>query len=146
MELALKSRTPTMPRIGDTPHANGRTIARRTLLKLVGAGGVAGLVGTLPTLAADGQPAAARAVATVKIDNFTFEPSELKIAPGTTVTWVNGDDIPHTVVATNRAFRSRALDTEDTFSFTFTSVGEFDYFCSLHPHMTGKILVNAMTG
>ena len=93
-----------------------------------------------------GSSAAARAGATVKIDNFTFEPSELEIAPGTTVTWVNGDDIPHTVVATNRAFRSRALDTEDTFSFTFTSVGEFDYFCSLHPHMTGKILVNAMTG
>jgi len=72
--------------------------------------------------------------------------AELTVAPGTTVTWLNGDDIPHTVVATNKAFRSRALDTEDTFSFTFTSAGEFDYFCSLHPHMTGRILVKAMTG
>ena len=74
----------------------------------------------------------------MKIDNFTFSPADLTVAPGTTVTWVNGDDIPHTVVATSGAFRSRALDTEDMFSFTFARAGEFEYFCSLHPHMTGR--------
>ena len=78
---------------------------------------------------------------TVKIDNFTFSPADLTIVPGTTVTWVNNDDIPHTVVESNKAFRSRALDTDDKFSFTFNTAGDFSYFCSLHPHMTGKITV-----
>ena len=81
--------------------------------------------------------------ATVRIDNFTFSPAALTVVAGTKVTWVNGDDIPHTVVETNRAFRSKALDTEDTFSFTFKDPGEFSYFCSLHPHMTGTIVVKA---
>jgi plastocyanin len=126
------------------PRGSAAAIDRRTLLKLAGAGGAAGLLTAVPALAAADTAAAARA--NVKIENFTFEPAELTVAPGTTVTWLNGDDIPHTVVATNKAFRSRALDTEDTFSFTFTSAGEFDYFCSLHPHMTGRILVKAMTG
>ena len=78
---------------------------------------------------------------TVTIDNFTFSPADLTIVPGTTVTWVNNDDIPHTVVESNKAFRSRALDTDDKFSFTFNTAGDFSYFCSLHPHMTGKITV-----
>ena len=66
----------------------------------------------------------------------------LIVTVGTTVTWVNGDDIPHTIVANNRAFRSKTLDTEDQFSFTFSTAGEFEYFCSLHPHMVGKIIVS----
>lgn len=78
---------------------------------------------------------------TVAIDNFTFTPSEIMIAPGTTVTWVNRDDIPHTVVGTDKSFRSKPLDTEDKFSFTFMKAGEFAYFCGLHPHMTGKVIV-----
>ena len=77
----------------------------------------------------------------VTIDNFTFGPSELTIAVGTTVKWVNHDDIPHSVVDKNKAFRSKALDTDDAYSFTFASAGTFDYFCGLHPHMVGKILV-----
>lgn len=77
----------------------------------------------------------------VSIDNFTFGPAEITIAPGTTVTWVNNDDIPHTVVATDKSFKSKVLDTEGTFSYTFNSVGEFQYFCSLHPHMTGMVRV-----
>ena len=77
----------------------------------------------------------------VTIDNFTFSPAELTVPPGTTVTWVNHDDIPHTVVEENKSFRSKALDTDDTFSFTFMKPGDFTYFCSLHPHMTGKITV-----
>ena len=65
---------------------------------------------------------------------------------GTTVTWTNQDDIPHTVASSQQAFRSKALDTDDKFSFTFTTPGSYKYFCSLHPHMTGTIVVEAATG
>jgi amicyanin len=77
----------------------------------------------------------------VTIENFTFTAPELTVAVGTTVKWVNHDDIPHTVVEKNKAFRSKALDTDDAYSFTFASAGTFDYFCGLHPHMVGKIIV-----
>jgi plastocyanin len=77
---------------------------------------------------------------TVKIDNFTFEPAQLTVKVGTTVTWKNRDDIPHTVVSAGK-FRSKALDTDDSYSFTFTAAGDYPYFCSLHPHMTGTIKV-----
>ena len=83
--------------------------------------------------------------AAVKIGNFTFGPQELKVKSGTTVTWTNEDDIPHTVVSVNN-FRSKALDSDDKFSFTFTTPGTYKYFCSLHPHMTGTIVVEAPTG
>ncbi|HLL27504.1 MAG TPA: cupredoxin family copper-binding protein [Xanthobacteraceae bacterium] len=86
-------------------------------------------------------PAQAEGAAKVTIDNFTFAPAELTVAVGTTVTWENHDDIPHSVVEKNKLFRSRALDTNDAFSFTFTSAGTYDYFCGLHPHMVGKIIV-----
>ena len=76
----------------------------------------------------------------IHIDNFVFQPAELKIKVGTTVTWTNRDDIPHTVVSAGK-FRSKALDTDDKFSFTFTNAGDYKYFCSLHPHMTGMIKV-----
>ena len=78
---------------------------------------------------------------TVTIDNFTFSPAELTVTKGTTVTWVNHDDIPHSVVNTDKAFRSKALDTDESYSFRFTTAGTFDYFCGLHPHMVGKIVV-----
>jgi plastocyanin len=76
----------------------------------------------------------------VTIDNFTFTPAELKLKVGDTVTWTNHDDIPHTVVSAGK-FRSKAMDTDGTFSFTFTAAGDYKYFCSLHPHMTGTIKV-----
>jgi plastocyanin len=82
----------------------------------------------------------------VKIDNFTFSPQTLTVPAGTTVTWKNQDDIPHTVTSTTKTFKSQALDTDDNFSFTFTTAGVYEYFCSLHPHMTGKIVVEAKTG
>ena len=85
---------------------------------------------------------ASAADAIVKIDNFTFNPAILSVAVGTTVIWDNGDDIPHSVVATDKSFRSKALDTEDKFSFTFSKSGEYEYFCGLHPHMKGKIAVS----
>jgi len=76
----------------------------------------------------------------ITIDNFTFGPPELKVKVGDTVTWTNHDDIPHTVVSAGK-FRSKTMDTDNTFSFTFTSAGDYKYFCSLHPHMTGMIKV-----
>jgi len=76
----------------------------------------------------------------VTIDNFTFAPAELTVKVGTTVTWTNHDDIPHTVVSAGK-FRSKTLDTDNSFSFTFTAAGDYKYFCSLHPHMTGMIKV-----
>jgi 3',5'-cyclic-AMP phosphodiesterase len=75
------------------------------------------------------------------IDNFSFTPKEVTVPKGTTVTWVNDDDVPHTVVSSTGVFRSKALDTDDTFSFTFTDPGSFSYFCSVHPVMVGKVLV-----
>jgi plastocyanin len=77
---------------------------------------------------------------TVMIDNFTFEPAQLTVKVGTTVTWKNRDDIPHTVVSAGK-FRSKAMDTDDSYTFTFTTAGDYPYFCSLHPHMTGAIKV-----
>ena len=77
----------------------------------------------------------------VTIDNFTFTSPELTVAAGTTVKWINHDDIPHNVIEKNKAFRSKALDTDDSYSFTFAGAGTFDYFCGLHPHMVGKIIV-----
>jgi plastocyanin len=85
--------------------------------------------------------AAQDAASVITIDNFTFTPPELTVAAGTTVKWVNHDDIPHLVVNKDKAFRSKALDTDDSFSFTFASAGTFDYFCGLHPHMVGKVIV-----
>ena len=79
--------------------------------------------------------------AQVKIANFTFEPPVLTVKVGTTVTWVNDDDIPHLVSEKDGKFRSSALDTDATFSQTFKDAGTIEYFCVLHPHMTGKIVV-----
>lgn len=77
----------------------------------------------------------------VHIDNFTFSPQEITISRGGTITWVNDDDIPHALAESNKAFRSKAMDTEEEFSFTFNKPGTYEYFCSLHPHMQGKVIV-----
>jgi plastocyanin len=77
----------------------------------------------------------------VKIDNFSFGPAELTVPAGTTVTWTNRDDIPHTVVSTDGVFKSKVLDTDEKFSFTFSKAGTYPYFCSIHPKMTAKVIV-----
>jgi len=77
----------------------------------------------------------------VKIDNFSFGPAELKVSAGTTVTWTNRDDIPHTVVSSDKVFKSKALDTDEKFSYTFSKAGTYSYFCGIHPKMTGKVVV-----
>ena len=77
----------------------------------------------------------------VKIDNFSFMPQTLTVAAGTKVTWINKDDVPHTVTSNDKTIKSRVLDTDDQFSYTFSTPGTNRYFCSVHPHMTGKIIV-----
>jgi plastocyanin len=85
--------------------------------------------------------AEASAAHQISIDNFTFSPQMLNVPAGATVTWINRDDVPHTVVDADKRFKSAALDTDDKFSFTFTTAGEYPYFCGIHTHMTGKIVV-----
>ena len=93
-------------------------------------------------------PAASAHVAEteVKIDNFAFAPHRVVVKAGTTVIGINDDDFPHTVASSAKLFKSNALDTKDKFSFTFTTAGAYEYFCSLHPHMTGTIVVEGATG
>ncbi|HEV2350514.1 MAG TPA: cupredoxin family copper-binding protein [Terriglobia bacterium] len=79
----------------------------------------------------------------VNIDNFSFAPATLTVPVGAKVTWTNKDDVPHTVVSTNNAFtHSPALDTDESFTYTFTKSGTYEYYCSVHPKMLGKIVVN----
>jgi plastocyanin len=110
-----------------------RPLARRMVLRAALTGGTA-LVMWVRT-------AFAVATVTVSIENFAFAPAELTVAPGTTVVWTNHDDIPHTITSTEGAFKSHAIDTDDSFSFTFGKAGSYRYFCSLHPHMVGMVKV-----
>jgi amicyanin len=113
-------------------------IAAAVLGAVIGSGLAGGV------LVARAQTAAATAVS---IDNFTFNPQKLTVKAGTTVTWTNKDDIPHGIAATGNAFkRSAAMDTDDSYSFTFTTPGTYQYFCYIHPHMTGTIVVEAGNG
>jgi len=121
-------------------HGFTRARALAAFLVLVSGGSLA-----LPTKPLAQTPEAAAPITTaaeVRVDNFTFSPPTLTVTAGTTVTWVNGDDIPHTIAAKDRSFRSKTLDTDGRFSFTFMTPGQYDYFCSLHPHMVGRIVVN----
>jgi plastocyanin len=81
--------------------------------------------------------------AEIVIDNFTFSPTPLKVRAGTTVTWVNHDDIPHSVVCPDLKVKSHPLDTDDSFEHKFEQAGTFDYICGLHPHMHGQVVVEA---
>ena len=104
---------------------------------LLGGAAGAGLAAALPSSAAE------QAAVAVAIDNFTFNPQRITVKAGTTVTWTNNDDIPHAVAASDRSFKSKVLDAGDSYAFTFVTPGNYQYFCSLHPHMTGTIVVEA---
>ena len=97
------------------------------------------LLAASSSVTAADQPPAANAE--VKIDNFSFGPQTVTIPVGATVTWTNRDDIPHTVVSTDGVFKSKVRDTDEKFSYTFTKAGTYSYFCSVHPKMTGQIVV-----
>lgn len=97
------------------------------------------LVTGTPTVRANDQPSAASAA--VNIDNFVFGPETITVPVGATVTWTNKDDIPHTSVSTEGVFKSKVLDTDEKFSYTFTKAGTYPYYCTIHPKMMGKIVV-----
>jgi plastocyanin len=80
---------------------------------------------------------------TIVIDNFTFDPPEATVPVGAEVTWINHDDVPHTATSTAKpkVFDSGALDTDQKYSRVFTAAGEYEYFCAVHPHMTGRVIV-----
>jgi plastocyanin len=81
------------------------------------------------------------ASAEVKVDNFTFSPGTLAVPVNSTITWVNKDDIPHVIASNDGLFKSKALDTDQKYSFTFSKPGTYAYYCSIHPKMVGKIVV-----
>src|SRR6202451_3817227 len=97
------------------------------------------LGGSASVMAINDQPSAA--TAEVKIDNFSFGPQTLTVRVGTTVTWTNGDDIPHTSVSTEGVLKSKVMDTDEKFSYTFTKAGKYPYYCTIHPRMTGEVVV-----
>jgi len=115
-----------------------RSVSIAVLLATLGLG-IAGLGAGTRNFAASAQQKLQ--TLEVKIDNFSFGPMELTVPVGTTVTWTNRDDIPHTVVSTDKVFKSQVLDTDEKFSFTFSKAGTYPYFCSIHPKMTGKVVV-----
>jgi plastocyanin len=100
-----------------------------------------GLLGRFPEIAKAASGAQPATGTEVKIDNFSFAPNTITVPVGTEVRWTNLDDIPHTVVSNDKAFKSKALDTDDQFTYTFTKAGTYKYFCSIHPKMTAEIVV-----
>jgi plastocyanin len=113
-----------------------------TLTRILAVGAMAGFLATgigaaIPAHAAEVH---------VAIDNFTFTPQKITVKAGDTVIWTNHDDIPHTATSTTKAFDSKVRDTNESFSFTFSTPGSFSYFCALHPHMTGSVVVEASAG
>jgi plastocyanin len=114
-------------------------VARIGLVTLVIA--VAAMLTTVGRVGGVGAQQKAPAGVEVKIDNFSFGPATVTVPVGTTVTWTNRDDIPHTAVSTDGVFKSKVLDTDDKFSFVFSKPGTYPYFCTIHPKMTGQIIV-----
>jgi plastocyanin len=109
-------------------------IARRLLLRPV-------LVASVIVLIAGGLGALAAAKLEIMVDNFTFAPTPLQVKAGTTVTWVNHDDIPHSIVLNSLNERSHPLDTNDSFAYKFDKAGTYNYICGLHPFMHGQVVV-----
>jgi plastocyanin len=129
------------------PTERGRNMRRAFKLALIGVCfWVAIFLMFLLVTTAHGKPAARPPAAPaadvqVKVDNFSFMPADLKVPVGTKVTWVNRDDVPHTVVSNDGKFSSPALETDEQFSFTFNAAGTYEYYCSVHPKMTAKVIV-----
>jgi plastocyanin len=107
-------------------------IARRLLLGRALGTGIVVAIGSRAWAAANAQ---------IIIDNFTFSPTPLMVKAGTTVTWVNHDDIPHSVVCPDLKVKSHPMDTDETFAYKFEQAGTYDYMCGLHPHMHGQVVV-----
>ena len=101
----------------------------------------AGAVLALGTVGAIAQQVAATGSAEIVIQNFHFLPPTLTVAAGTAVTWSNHDEEPHNVVSPERAFRSKAIDGGEKFTFVFDKPGTYKYICAVHPHMQGTVIV-----
>ena len=110
-------------------------IARRLLLRRA--------LGVLVLVGAGARLASARDPVEVIVDNFTFAPTPLMVKAGATVTWVNHDDIPHSIVCPMLKMKSHPMDTDESFAFRFEQAGTYDYICGLHPHMHGQVVVQA---
>jgi plastocyanin len=116
-----------------TPNYNARAhggMAGLLTFLLATLSGIAGAVET-PSIDAS----------SIEIRKFAFAPKEITVAPGTKVTWTNRDETPHTISAADKTFLSKAMDTDDRYEYTFASEGDFSYFCTLHPFMTGIVHV-----
>jgi plastocyanin len=112
-------------------------LARRVVLRRAlgaGVGGVIAAMGMRVSRAANGSQ--------IVVDNFSFAPAILHVKPGTTVTWVNHDDIPHSILCQTLNVHSHPMDTDESFSYTFAQAGTFDYICGIHPHMHGQVVVS----
>jgi len=123
---------------------NGRSPAGASLLLAILVISVGSALGSFVAFATTlPVPVATPSTAEISIEDFAFTPAAISVEPGTTVKWLNRDEVPHTVVATSLAFRSNALDADESYEHQINEVGVINYFCSLHPHMTGKIIVRA---
>jgi plastocyanin len=118
------------------PKARPRALAISIALVLGLVAGVGAALAAIPAA-----PPATASAPVVTIGNFTFGPMTITVPVGAQVTWVNADDVPHTVVAVDNSFRSRPIDSDERFTFTFAKPGVYSYFCSLHPRMVGKVIV-----
>ncbi|HUN40221.1 MAG TPA: cupredoxin family copper-binding protein [Acetobacteraceae bacterium] len=113
-------------------------LARRTVLRRAAGAGMGALVAAMAVRASHADDGSK-----VTVDNFTFVPPVLHVKVGTTVTWTNHDDIPHSIVCPALNLHSHAMDTDDSFSYTFKQAGTFSYMCGLHPFMHGQVDVTA---
>jgi plastocyanin len=113
-------------------------LARRAVLRRALGAGIGGVIAVIAMRAQS-----ADSGSQVTIDNFTFTPALLPVKVGTMVTWVNHDDIPHSILCQSLNVHSHALDTDQSFSYTFATAGTFDYVCGIHPHMHGQVVVSA---
>ena len=127
------------PAAGPTGPFHKPRLVRHERWTLAGIGIASILLTTASCVAAE--PAATNQEISVSIENMLFDPAEVTIAPGTTVTWLNKDVMPHTAVDNNKSFRSKILAKGDKFSFTFTTPGDYNYICSVHPNMKGRVIV-----
>jgi plastocyanin len=128
-----------------TKSNDERSVDRRGFLErtawVFAAAMSAAAVGVVNGMRIDHTGEAAAAAAQVTVDNFSFAPATIAVPVGATVTWTNHDDIPHNVVSTDKKFASPVLDTDEKYSYTFAAAGTFKYYCSIHPRMTGQVVV-----
>jgi plastocyanin len=114
-------------------------LARRVVLRRALGAGMGGVIAAMGMRVSRADPGGSE----VTIDNFSFAPAVLQVKVGTTVTWVNHDDIPHSILCPKLNVRSHPLDTDQSFSYTFATAGSYDYICGIHPHMHGQVVVSA---